>query len=617
MPATPADSPDMNEPKPAGSDFSVADPHSAEAVAPTRVFGRLFPVWARAFVRTREAGVVVVALVIGAVSGLFVTGMSLASQYMHEWLFGLPHGLRLSLAPTLTPWRAVAVVAAGGIILALLAKFVAPRFRGRVHDAIEANALLGGRMSIGGSLFITAQTMVSNGFGGSVGLEAAYTQVCSAFSSRLGRELGARRNDMRLLVACGAAGAIAAAFNAPLAGAFYAFETVLGSYTVASLAPIAASAVVSTLVSRLFVDHSLLTSPPGGDSLAPTAFAHIVLVALLCSGVAIALMSMVANTERVFNSLVKPGWLRPVVGGLVVGAIGMATPAALGSGHGAILLATSPEFSAMALLAMLVLKFAASSVSLGSGFRGGLFFASLMIGAYVGRCYADVTALVAFTARAEPAAMAVVGMTALGTGIVGAPMSMTFLALEMTGDFGVTLSAFIASLIVTVVVRGTFGYSFATWRFHLRGETIRGPHDVGWMRDLSVARLMRKDVRTLPEDTTVGQARIRVPLGVTKEVMLTDADGRYCGSVLVGDIHAAETDPIEPIAKLAHQQKAYLTPRATVKDALDMFAAEEADVLAVVTDDTNRRVIGRLSEAHALRRYGEELEKRNRAFVER
>ena len=180
-----------------------------------------------------------------------------------------------------------------------------------------------------------------------------------------------------------------------------------------------------------------------------------------------------------------------------------------------------------------------------------------------------------------------------------------------------TLYAFIASLIVSVVVRGVFGYSFATWRFHLRGETIRGPHDVGWMRDLSVARLMRKDVRTLPQDTTIGQARIRVPLGVTKEVMLTDEDGGYCGSVLVGDIHAAEADPTEPIAKLAHQQQAYLTPRATVKDALDMFAAEEADVLAVVTDETNRRVIGRLSEAHALRRYGEELEKRNRAFVER
>lgn len=271
----------------------------------------------------------------------------------------------------------------------------------------------------------------------------------------------------------------------------------------------------------------------------------------------------------------------------------------------------------MALLAIVVLKFTASSISLGSGFRGGLFFASLMIGAFVGRCYGDATALVSFATRAEPSAMAVVGLTALGTGIVGAPMSMTFLALEMTGDFGMALSAFIASLIVSLVVRGTFGYSFATWRFHLRGETIRGPHDIGWLRDLSVARMMRKDVRTLPDDTTIGQARIRVPLGVTKELMLTDADGRYSGAVLVGDIHAAEADPTEPLAKLAHLHNAYLTPRATVRDALDMFAAQEADVLAVVSDETNRRVIGRLSEAHALRRYGEELEKRNRAFVER
>jgi len=604
----------MNDPKPAGPDAPAAETHSP---TPTRVFGGLFPVWARAFVRTREAGVVVVALFIGAVSGLFVTGMSLASQYMHEWLFGLPRGLRLSLAASLEAWRAVAVVTAGGIILALLHRYLAPRFRGRVHDAIEANALLGGRMSVGGSMFITLQTMISNGFGGSVGLEAAYTQVCSAFSSWLGRELGARRNDMRLLVACGAAGAIAAAFNAPLAGAFYAFETILGAYSVASLAPIAASAVVSTLVARLFVDHSLLATPPGGDSLAPTAFAHIVVVALLCSGVAIALMSMVASAERVFNSLVRPSWLRPVVGGAIVGLIGVATPAALGSGHGAILLANSAEFSAMALLAVLVLKFTASSISLGSGFRGGLFFASLMIGAYVGRCYADATAIVSFTTRAEPAAMAVVGLTALGTGIVGAPISMTFLALEMTQDFGIGLSAFIASLIVSLVVRGTFGYSFATWRFHLRGETIRGPHDIGWMRDLSVARMMRKDVRTLPADTAIGQARIRIPLGVTKEVMLTDADERYCGSVLVGDMHAADADPTEPVAKLAHLQNAYLTPRATIRDALDMFSAQEADVLAVVSDDINRRVIGRLSEAHALRRYGEELEKRNRAYVER
>lgn len=585
--------------------------------APTRVFGRLFPAWARAFVRAREAGLVVVALFIGVVSGLAVTAMSLASQAMHEFLFDLPRGLRLSLASALDPWRVLGSVMAGGVLLALLAHFLAPRFRGRLHDAIEANALLGGRMSIGGSAFITLQTMVSNGFGGSVGLEAAYTQVCSAFASRLGRELGARRNDMRLLVACGAAGAIAAAFNAPLAGAFYAFETVLGAYSVASLVPIAGSAVISTLVSRLFVDHSLLTSTPADNSMAPSVFAHIVVVALICAAVAVALMSMVASSERVFNSLFKRAWMRPIVGGAVVGAIGVATPAALGSGHGAILLALSPQFAATALIAIAVLKITAASVSLGSGFRGGLFFASLMVGALIGRCYGDFTSWIDFGTHAQPVTMAVVGMTALGTGIVGAPMSMTFLALEMTGDFGIALAAFVASLIVTIVVRETFGYSFATWRFHLRGETIRGPHDVGWMRDLSVVRMMRKDVRTLLAATTIADARALAPLGAAKEVALVDEQDRYCGLVLVGDIHAAAFDPAEPISKLAHYQTAFLTPRANIRDALDMFAANEADVLAVVTDDARRKVVGSLSEAHALRRYGEELEKRNRAYIDR
>ena len=286
-------------------------------------------------------------------------------------------------------------------------------------------------------------------------------------------------------------------------------------------------------------------------------------------------------------------------------------------GLAAILLALSPQFAATALIAIAVLKITAASVSLGSGFRGGLFFASLMVGALIGRCYGDFTSWIDFGTHAQPVTMAVVGMTALGTGIVGAPMSMTFLALEMTGDFGIALAAFVASLIVTIVVRETFGYSFATWRFHLRGETIRGPHDVGWMRDLSVVRMMRKDVRTLLAATTIADARALAPLGAAKEVALVDEQDRYCGLVLVGDIHAAAFDPAEPISKLAHYQTAFLTPRANIRDALDMFAANEADVLAVVTDDARRKVVGSLSEAHALRRYGEELEKRNRAYIDR
>jgi chloride channel protein, CIC family len=583
--------------------------------APTQAFGRLFPAPVRAFVRASEIGLGLVALAVGLASGLFVTAMSLFSQYAHEILFGLPHGQRLSLAGELVPWRTVAVIAGGGAALAALSLWAGARFRGRMADAIEANALHGGRMSLGGSLFITAQTIISNGCGASVGLEAAYTQICAAFASVLGRGLGARRNDMRLLVACGAAGGIAAAFNAPLAGSFYGFEVVLGAYNVVSLVPIVGSAVVASLVAGQFVDHRLLQTA-GVETLGHGAFVHIVVVALMCSAASVGLMSAVATSERLFGAL-KPAWLRPIIGGALVAGIGVATPAALSSGHGALPIAVAPAAPMLGLLAIAVLKSGAASISLGSGFRGGLFFASLFVGALLGRVYGDASALVTFLPPANTTAMAVVGMAGLGTGIVGAPFAMTCLALEMTGDFGVTLSALIVSAIVSVVVRETFGYSFATWRFHLRGETIRGPHDIGWERDLRVARMMRHDVRTVMADTSIEEARGLVPMGAAKEVMLVDSQGRYCGSTLVSDLHATTEDASAPISTLAHWQTTFLTPGESIRQALDLFGESEADVIAVVSDPVQRKVIGRLSEAHALRRYGEELERRNRAFVER
>ena len=598
-------------------------PHPGEAAAPpkerpsapTQAVARLFPAPVRAFVRASEIGLGMVALSVGLASGLLVTAMSLFSQYAHEILFGLPHGQRLSLAADLVPWRAVASISGGGAVLALLSIWAGARFRGRMADAIEANALHGGRLSLGGSLFITVQTMISNGCGASVGREAAYTQISAAVASLLGRGLGARRNDMRLLVACGAAGGIAAAFHAPLAGSFYGFEVVLGAYNVVSLVPIVGSAVVASLVAGQFVDHRLLQTT-GVETLGHGAFVHIVVVALICSAASVGLMSAVASSERLFGAL-KPAWLRPVLGGALVAGIGIAAPAALSSGHGALPIAVAPDAPMLGLLAIAVLKSGAASISLGSGFRGGLFFASLLVGALLGRVYGDATAFLTFLPPANTTAMAVVGMAGLGTGIVGAPFAMTCLALEMTGDFGVTLNALIVSAIVSVVVRETFGYSFATWRFHLRGESIRGPHDIGWERDLRVARLMRHDVRTVMADTAIEEARGLTPMGAAKEVMLVDSQGRYCGSTLVSDLHTATEDPSAPISTLAHWQTTFLTPGESIRQALDLFGESEADVIAVVSDPVQRKVIGRLSEAHALRRYGEELERRNRAFVER
>ena len=572
---------------------------------------KLLPFWVRAFVRARGIGLVIAAFVIGIISGGLVALMGWIVQGMHALLFGLAAEQRLSAADDVASWRLLAVPIVGGAVLALLARY-ARRFSGRLADVIEANALFGGRLSLKGSLLLTLQTITSCGFGASVGLEAGYAQISAAVASRLGLSLAARRADLRLLVACGAGGAIAAAFGAPLAGAFYGFEVVLGTYTVGALAPVATSALTASLVARNFEESTFLVKPGSLNVVGAADLAHILAIGVICGLAGIVLMLAVAGSETTFKRLRVPVAWRTVIGGLLIGAMGLVSPQVMGSGHGAMVVDLVASLSPFALISIIVLKGAASAVSLGSGFRGGLFYASLLLGALIGRLYADLGFEINPDIAFDPDLAALTGMAALGTGVIGAPITMTALALETTGNFSITVAALIAAVVSSVIVRELFGYSFATWRFHLRGEAIRGPHDIGWMRELSVKNLMRADVRTAPLDQTLREARLKFPLGALKQIAATDEKERYAGLVSLDDLHMAPPEQgADELATIVRQKDRMLLPWMSVREALDLFEKSEADALIVVDHEATRRIVGLLTEAHALRRYGEELERQN------
>src|SRR5579864_1629616 len=211
----------------------------------------------RAFVRAHETSLVALASVVGLMGGLVVAAMSAAVELLHITLFNLDWGQRLSSQFRIDPARALLVPCLGGLLLGI-AFLVLARFRPtREIDPIEANALHGGRMSFRGSVSVALQTVWSSGVGASVGLEAGYTQLSSGLGASLGRGFHLRRADQRLMVGCGTAAAIAGAFNAPLAGAFYAFELVLGGYTPASLTPVGVASVVGYFVAHAFAPLSL------------------------------------------------------------------------------------------------------------------------------------------------------------------------------------------------------------------------------------------------------------------------------------------------------------------------------------------------------------------------
>jgi CIC family chloride channel protein len=240
-----------------------------------------------------------------------------------------------------------------------------------------------------------------------------------------------------------------------------------------------------------------------------------------------------------------------------------------------------------------------------------LFFCSLFLGMLTGKLFAGLLALVT-KAHAVPAVVCcLVGMSAMAVAIIGGPLTMGFLALETTGSLPLTTAVLAACVVSALTVRRTFGYSFATWRFHLRGEAIRSAVDIGWMRNLTVGRMMRREVRTVRADTPLLAFKRDFPLGSTQRVVVLDADDRYAGIVLPPDAHA-DADERHNVGDVAHYGDTVLLPQMTIKEAVAMFENAESDALAVVDGPDTRHVIGLLTEQYALRRYSEELDRRRR-----
>jgi chloride channel protein, CIC family len=568
---------------------------------PVRLAGAL-----RRRLRTSELWLIALSVGVGGAAGLLAVFQSRIAHGLQRLLYGVGDADHLSAVARISPIRAL-WLAVGGLVLGLFTWAVRRRRSTGLVDVVEANALHGGVLGLADSLIVCVQTMISNGFGASVGLEAAYAQAGGAAASFAGGRLRVRRRDMRILVGAGAGAAIGAAFGAPLTGAFYGFEIVIGSYTPSAIAPVAAACLTSVLVAKAAggVPYSIgIKAQHAPDAIGYLLYAGL---GLICALAGVALMLLVAAGERLVRRSPIPAALRPAIGGLLLGSFAVLSPQTLSAGHGALHLDLAVGMPLALLAGVLVLKSLASIVSLSFGFRGGLFFASLFLGTLIGQIYAGLLDLTPITEKLTPENAALVGMGALAVSIVGGPLTMSFLVLETTGDFGVAAATLAAALIASTVVRERFGYSFSTWRLHLRGETIRSARDIGWMRSLTAGRMMRPDPVTVAAATRVEAFRQRFPLGSTSRVILLDDTARYAGVLVTADAFAEGVDPQAELAGLAISRDLVLTPDMGLEAVMQVFESSGTDELAVV--DAERHVLGLLAEAYVVRRYASELER--------
>lgn len=567
--------------------------------------------WFQRDLRASELLQIVFCAVLGAVVGAFIDILHEGVLLLHQVNFALPHRAYLSTGAGIPGWRIAMVPLLGGLFLGLFRRSSRRQRAADTVDPIEANALFGGRMSLLDSARLTFTTVISNGAGASLGMEAGYTQLGAGFFSAVGQYFRLRRSDLRIFVTAGAGAAIAAAFNAPLAGAFYGFELILGGYSTRALARISVACVCAVLVAHAMSHGNVLFVVPAGGPMEPTSYYLFAAMGFVAAGIGILTMRSVTWTERLLRASKLPDWLRPAAGGLVVSLIALFFPQVLGSGHGAIQFHVDRQLPWLIVTALLFAKIVASAVSLGSGFRGGLFSSSLFLGALFGIVFVQLAALIFPDMAAERSAFMLAGMGSVAAAIIGAPLTMVFLTLEATGDFDVTVGVLLAVIIASTIVRLTFGYSFATWRFHLRGLTIRGAYDVGWISELNVGRLMRSDPKIVSEDVPLKKLRELYPPGSAKKLYVVDRAGHYVGLIDVLEAHNPAIDDALPglvASDLAQYAGLYLLPGENLRAALTRFEETQTETLPVLASRSERKPIGYLTEAYALKRYAQELE---------
>ncbi|MBF0251485.1 MAG: chloride channel protein, partial [Alphaproteobacteria bacterium] len=478
-------------------------------------------------------------------------------------------------------------------------------------DAIEASAMNGGRMSAGTGLRAAFVSALSIGAGASVGREGPAVHLGAALAGGLAKKLHLTRSLSRSLLGCGVAAAVAASFNAPIAGALFANEVVIGHYALRAFAPVVIASVTGTMASRAFYgDYPAFLIPPHeiGSYLGLPAF---ILIGLLAGGIAIALLKGIFAVQDAAEKLPVPAWARPALGGFLVGLIALFLPQVMGVGYGVTDDALSGQMALGLLLAVLAAKVAATALSLGLGFGGGIFSPSLVVGAMLGGAFGIVATGLFPELDTGPGGYTLIGMGAVAAATLGAPISTTLIMFELTGDYELTLGVMLAAVMSTGVTRNVLGLSFFTLQLERRGLDLKGGFETALLRQHRVADVMHECHAVVPPSANLAELRWRLQESPGGELFVVDEHGILIGTITFADLSEAafdrNLDLLVNAADAARLHPPVLRGKDDLETALNRMTDTGEHTLAVVDDHDPRTFVGTVEERHVITAYNRAL----------
>jgi len=514
-------------------------------------------------------------------------------------------------------WWIVLVPVIGGLLVGPLVQRFAKEASGHgVPEVMEAVALRSGVIRPRIVVVKSLASALTIGTGGSVGREGPIVQIGSAIGSTIGQALKVSGSRLRTLVGCGAAAGIAATFNAPVAGALFAVEIILGDFGVARFSPIVISSVLATVVSRHFLGDSPAFDVPAHGLVSAWELAIYVVLGLAAAGVALTVIWIVYKMQDLFESLPLQRWVLPSIGGLLVGVGALVYPHILGVGYEAINLALDGRLALTVLLALIVAKLLATSVTLGSGGSGGVFAPSLFLGAMTGGAIGTLAHLWFPNVTEVSGAYALVGMGAVVAGTTHAPITAILIIFELTSDYTLILPLMASCIIATVITTTVRRESIYTMKLLRRGVDIFKGRELNVLKALTADHVMAREVPRVSEATPLtGLIDAMAGTRSTSLYVTTDGD-RYLGRIEFSDVQRAllDVDVLQGLVvagDLAHKDESVVGPKESLDVVMRMLSARGPDELAVVSGDG--RLLGGVTRRHLLDAYNQELLKRDMA----
>jgi chloride channel protein, CIC family len=546
-------------------------------------------------------------ILLSAVVGTLVGLAAVAFLFLIHLAEGLFFGVLYSaMAPA--PYLIFLIPTLGGLAIGPLIHFFPRETKGEgIPEAMEAVAIQGGIIRIRKVALRTAAAAVTIGSGGSVGRMAPTAQLGAAVGSAVGQFLRVSGERMRSLVGCGAAGGIAAVFNAPMGGVFFALEVLLGDFSAQTFAPIVISSVVATAVSRAVLGDVLIFQvPPLSLETVPQMFLCGVLGAV-CGVAAYLFIRALDAAETRFSASRIPLWLRAAAGGAATGLIAVKFPQVLGTDTMSLNAAIHGALPWTLLVSLAFLKIVATSFSLGSGGSGGVLGPSIFIGGMIGALAGAAAGSLFPLHPASPGGYALVGMAAFLAPVVGAPLTAILILFEITGEYAMILPLLVA-VIAAMLVFGRFSrHSLYTSSLHKRGIDLVTGREESVLKTLHVRDVMREEMPTISPSATFGELSSHFLHGSEDYLYLSDDRGALAGVVSFTDMR-----PYLMEEALSHLVRArdvatpdpvWVTPEETLRDVLVKFGIKNVGALPVVSDPHSRRLIGLIRRKEVLEAY--------------